>query len=154
MVSSFWGLMTVGCLFGVLLLKLFDSRRILVAASTGALISFSVGLFGPSTVSVVALPIVGLFASVMWPILISLALNSVAEYHGAFSGLLGTGIIGGAIMTVTIGWLGDHFGLRTGMALLYISLAYIFSVGFWAAPLINNFTFRWKKEARIAPASS
>lgn len=152
-VSSFWGLMTVGCLFGVFLLRLFDSRRILVAASTGALVSFSVGLFGSSTVSVAALPLVGLFASVMWPILISLALNSVAEYHSAFSGLLGAGIIGGAIMTVTIGWLGDHFGLRTGMALLYINLAYILSVGFWATPLINNHIFRLKKEVVIAPAS-
>lgn len=152
-VSSFWGLMTIGCLFGVLLLKLFDSRRILIIASTGALISLSAGLFGSATVSVAALPLVGLFASVMWPILISLALNSIAEYHGAFSGVLGTGIIGGAVMTAIIGRLGDHFGLRAGMSPLYISLAYIFSVGFWATPLVNNFTFRLKREALITHMS-
>src|SRR5690606_37598824 len=28
-ISNFWGLMTVGCVLGLLLLKLFDSRRVL-----------------------------------------------------------------------------------------------------------------------------
>jgi len=39
----------------------------------------------------------------MWPIVVSLALNSVAEFHGSFSGILGTGIIGGAVVA------GDHW---------------------------------------------
>jgi len=37
-VSWFWGLMTAGCLVGMLLLKIFDSRRVLIAASIGALL--------------------------------------------------------------------------------------------------------------------
>ena len=41
----------------------------------------SLGLYAPASVSVVAFPLVGLFASVMWPILISLAHNSVAEHQ-------------------------------------------------------------------------
>ncbi|HVR25699.1 MAG TPA: hypothetical protein VMU26_20560 [Candidatus Polarisedimenticolia bacterium] len=43
-------------------------------------------LLGPGNVSALAFPAIGLFASVMWPIVISLALNSVAEHHGSFSG--------------------------------------------------------------------
>lgn len=144
-VSWFWGLMTSGCFAGVLLLKIFDSRRVLIIASTGALVFFSLALFGRGEASAAAFSFVGLFASVMWPILISLALNSVSEYHGSFTGILATGIMGGAVVPAVIGRIGDHFGLRTGLALLYLTLGFIFSVGFWARPLVNNATLRSKK---------
>ena len=139
-VSWFWGLMTAGCFAGALLLRIFDSRYLLIGAATGALFMLSLGLFAPASVSVIALPLIGLFASVMWPILISLALNSVAEHHGSFTGILATGIMGGAIVTVVIGRIGDRLGLRLGMALLYLTFGYIWSVGFWSKPLINNAT--------------
>lgn len=61
-------------------MKVFDSRRVLIGASTGALVMLSLALFGLDEIPVIAFPLVGLFASVMWLILISLALNSVAEY--------------------------------------------------------------------------
>jgi fucose permease len=147
-VAWFWGLMTAGCLAGVLLLKIFDSRRLLIGAAAGALCCLSVALFAPGNESAVAFPLVGLFASVMWPILISLALNSVAEYHGSFTGILATGIVGGAVLPAIIGRIGDHFGLRSGMLLLYLTFTYIFSVGFWAKPLVNNATLRLKKSER------
>jgi len=35
-VSWFWGLMTAGCLVGMLLLKIFNSRRVLIGTSIGA----------------------------------------------------------------------------------------------------------------------
>ena len=136
--------MTTGCLAGVLLLRIFDSRRVLIGAASGALITLSIALFGPSNVSVAAFPLVGLFASVMWPIIISLALNSVAEHHGSFTGILATGIMGGAILAVVIGRLGDQIGLRGGMALLYLTFGYVWSIGFWSKPLINNLTIRTK----------
>jgi fucose permease len=148
-VSWFWGLMTVGCLAGVLLLKLFDSRRVLIGASTGALLFLSLALFGTGKISVIAFPLVGLFASVMWPILISLALNSVAEYHGSFTGILATGIMGGAVIPVVIGRIGDYLGLKSGLALLYLTFGFVFSVGFWAKPLVNNATL-WSKRTDVS----
>jgi fucose permease len=136
----------------VLLLKIFDSRRILIGAAAGALVCLSFALFGSDQVSVIAFPAVGLFASVMWPILISLGLNSVAEHHGSLTGILVTGIMGGAIIPAIIGQIGDHFGLRIGLLLLYATFAFIFSVGFWAKPLVNNATLRLKKSSTQAAA--
>jgi fucose permease len=144
-VSWFWGLMTVGCLIGMFLLKIFDSRKVLIGASIGALLCLSGALFGPTRVSTIAFPAVGLFASVMWPIVVSLALNSVTEFHGSFSGILGTGILGAAVVPLIIGRIGDYAGLRSGMAFLYLTFGFVFSVGFWARPLINNATIRLKK---------
>jgi fucose permease len=144
-VSWFWGLLTAGCLVGMLLLKIFDSRKVLIGACTGALLCLSGALFGSAKVSVIAFPAVGLFASVMWPIVVSLALNSVREFHGSFSGILGTGIIGGAVVPVIIGRIGDYAGLRSGLVFLYFTFGFVLSVGFWARPLINNATIRLKK---------
>src|SRR5258708_1859298 len=80
-VSWFWGLMTAGCAVGMLLLKIFDSRRVLIGISIGALVCLTLALFGTASISVIAFPAIGLCASVMWPIVMSLALNSVSEYH-------------------------------------------------------------------------
>jgi FHS family L-fucose permease-like MFS transporter len=150
-VSWFWGLLTAGCLGGMLLLKLFDSRKVLVGASVGAIGCLSAALFGSARLSLVAFPAIGLFASVMWPIIVSLALNSVKEYQGSFSGILGTGIIGGAVVPVLIGRVGDFAGLRSGLALLYITFGVVLTVGFWARPLVSNVTIHTREAPSEVP---
>ena len=141
-VSWFWGLMTAGTVLGLLLLKIYDSRKILIGFSAAAIICLTLALFTTGPIAKVAFPLVGFFASVMWSIIISLALNSVASHHGSLSGILVTGIAGGAVIPLVIGWLGDLIGLRVGMLFLYITLGYILSIGFWAKPLVNNQTVR------------
>jgi len=150
-VSRFWGLMTIGCLVGLVLLKLMDSRTVLMVAAAGAVAALTAGLFGTAQVALAALPLVGFCASVMWSIIFSLALNSAREHHGSFSGILCTAVIGGAVVPLVIGWLGDLSGLRNGMMLLYVPLAYILGVGLWARPLVTNATisFRKKESARL-----
>jgi FHS family L-fucose permease-like MFS transporter len=146
-VSWFWGLLTAGCFVGMGLLKIFDSRYVLIGTCIGALLCLTAALFGPANVSVIAFPAIGLFASVMWPILVSLALNSVSEHHGSFAGILSTGIMGGAVVPLIIGRIGDHFGLRAGIAFLYLTFGCVLSVGFWARPIVTNATVSLKKTA-------
>lgn len=145
-VAYFWGLMTAGGILGLLLLKIMDSRTVLIIFTVLAFACLTAGLFGPARISLYAFPAVGFFASVMYPVIFSLALNSINEHHGSFSGILCTGIIGGAIVPLIIGWLGDHVGLRNGMLFIYITMGYILSVGFWAKPIITNKTIFTKKE--------
>ncbi|MDP9041883.1 MAG: MFS transporter [Bacteroidota bacterium] len=145
-VAYFWGLMTAGGVLGLLLVKLMDSRRVLIIFSILAILSLSAALFGSGHTALIAFPMVGFFASVMYPIIFSLALNSMDEHHGSFSGILVTGIIGGAIVPLIIGWLGDHIGLRYGMCFLYLTMGFILSVGFWAKPTITNKTIRLIKK--------
>ena len=140
-VAWFWGMMTAGCFVGMILLKTFDSRRVLLGFSVGALVALSAALFGSASISLYSFPLVGFFASIMWPTIISLALNSVSEHHGSFAGILCTGIVGGAVVPLLIGRLGDIAGLRFGMTLLYLTFACVFSVGLWSKPLIANATF-------------
>jgi fucose permease len=153
-VSQFWILMSFGCLLGLAALKLFDSRLVLVVFTAAAMVSLAAGLFGPADIARWALPMVGFFASVMWSIIISLALNSVSEHHGSFTGILCTAILGGAIIPVIVGSLGDAFGLRAGMCFLFVSFAYVLAIGLWAKPLINNATIGAKKKSEAGAAVS
>jgi FHS family L-fucose permease-like MFS transporter len=148
-VSLFWGLMTVGGVLGLVLLKFIDSRKVLLGFTAAALVFLSLALFGPGPLALVMFPLIGFAAAVMWPVIFSLALNSVASHHGSFSGILCTGIIGGALVPLLVGRLGDVFGLRQGMLVLYLTLGYILSIGIWARPLVSNKTIalRRKREA-------
>ena len=150
-VSWFWGLMTAGCFVGMILLKAFDSRRVLLGFSIGALAALTAALFGPATVSLYAFPAIGFFASIMWPTLISLALNSASEHHGSFAGILCTGIMGGAVVPLIVGRLGDLIGLRFGMMFLYITFGCVLTVGLWSRPIITNATFGAKSENALVP---
>jgi FHS family L-fucose permease-like MFS transporter len=149
-VSLFWGLMTVGGVLGLVLLKLFDSRKVLVGFATAAIVFLSLALLGSGPLALVMFPLMGFAASVMWPIIFSLALNSVSSHHGSFSGILCTGIIGGALVPLVIGRLGDAFGLRQGMFFLYLTLGYILSIGLWAKPIILNETIARKRQKEAA----
>lgn len=149
-VSLFWGLMTVGGILGLVLLKLVDSRKVLVGFTAMAMVFLTLALFGPGPLALIMFPLVGFSASVMWPVIFSLALNSVDSHHGSFAGILCTGIIGGALVPLAVGWLGDAFGLRQGMLFLYLTLGYILSIGVWARPLIANETLAMKRKRRAA----
>jgi FHS family L-fucose permease-like MFS transporter len=139
-VGSFWGLMSIGCLLGLALLKLLDSKIVLAAFTLLALVSVGLALYGPADTALRAFPAAGFFLSVMFSVIFSLALNSVSEHHGALSGILCTGILGGAIVPLLVGMLGDLFGLRTAMMTVFATLAFILSIAWWAKPLVRNET--------------
>ncbi|HEX9514060.1 MAG TPA: MFS transporter [Puia sp.] len=139
-VSWYWGLMTLGCALNLLLLKLFDSRKLLIVFTTLTILMLYIALWGTTRYSELAFPAIGFSISILFSVIFSLALNSLPSHHGSFSGILCTGIAGGAAVPLLIGWLADHTGLRTGMSFIFICLAYILNIGFRAQPLINNKT--------------
>lgn len=145
-VAYFWAMLTVGCLLGLLLLKVMDSRKLLIGASLVTLVTLVIAITGSTSVALIAFPLIGFFISVMWSIIFSLALNSVKSHHGSLSGILCTGIAGGALVPFIVGWLGELIGLQAGMFFLIIPLLFVLSIGFWANPLINNKTISLKKE--------
>lgn len=144
-VSYFWGLMTAGCVVGMILLKLIDSKRLLQASGILTIILLLSALFGSREISLIAFPAVGFSISMMYSIVFSLALNSVSQHHGSFAGILCSAIVGGAGGPLLISTVADATSLRTGMLFILLFVAYITFIGFWARPLINNKTIRLKE---------
>ena len=148
LVGYFWGLMTVGCIIGIILLRLFDSRHVLIGSGIATSILLVLALTGPTHLSVITFPLIGLSISMMFSIIFSLALNSVSNHHGSFAGILCSAIAGGAVGPLLLSWISDMYGLRNGMFILFVFILYILSIGIWARPLINNKTvsFRLRKK--------
>ncbi|MCK5442081.1 MAG: MFS transporter [Maribacter sp.] len=144
-VGNFWGLMTVGGIIGLILLKIMDSKWVLKLFSVLAIVSLAMALLGGPNLSLYAFQTSGFFLSVMYPIILSLALNSVTQNHGSFAGILMTGIMGGAVVQLLIGLVSDFTSLKTGMLIVFIALAYVLSIGFWAKPIIKNKTINLGK---------
>lgn len=145
-VAYFWAMLTIGCFLGLLLLKVMDSRKLLIGATAITMLFLVIALTGSAQVALFAFPAVGFSISVMWSIIFSLALNSVKDNHGSLSGILCTGIAGGALIPFLVGALGEISSLRVGLFLLLVPLAFILSIGFWANPLVKNKTIRLKNK--------
>ena len=146
-VGLFWGMMTVGCFLGLGLLKVLDSKIVLRIFTFAALIILAFTLFGKVKFALFGFPALGFCLSVMYAVIFSLALNSVTKSHGSFSGILCTGIAGGALISLLIGKLKDVIGLQAGMTVIFLTLAYILSLSFWAKPIVKNKTIRMKPQA-------
>ncbi|WP_276390764.1 MFS transporter [Eudoraea chungangensis] len=139
-VGNFWGYMTLGGLFGLVLLRLLDSKLVLRVFTICAMVSLALALFGNAQTSYYSFQLCGIFLSVMYPIILSLALNSVTENHGSFAGILMTGIMGGAVVQLLIGLVSDFTSLKIGMLLNFVALLFVLSISFWAKPIIKNKT--------------
>lgn len=145
-VGLFWGMMTVGCFLGLILLKIMDSKIVLRIFTLAALVILAFTLFGSIRMALFGFPALGFCLSVMYAIVFSLALNSVSKDHGSFAGILCTGIAGGALVSLLIGKLKDLVGLQAGMTVIFLTLAYVLSLSFWAKPIIKNATIKRKDQ--------
>jgi fucose permease len=139
-VSYFWGLMTIGCIIGMVLLKFIDSRKLLWGSGILAVILLAMALFGPARLSLIAFPCIGFSISMMYSIVFSLGMNSAPSNHGSFAGILCSAIVGGAIGPLLISALSDLLSLRIGMCFIFLTIGFMMFLGFWAKPLVNNKT--------------
>ena len=148
-VSWFWGSMTLGCIVGMIALKLVDSRRLLQVSGVLSIVLLASALFGTADMATIAFPAIGFCISMMYSIVFSLALNTATAYHGSFAGILCTGIVGGAGGPLLISLLADVTSLRTGMCLIFLFMGYITFIGFWARPLVTNKTISLRKKRKV-----
>jgi FHS family L-fucose permease-like MFS transporter len=126
LVAVYWGLAMVGRFFGAGLLNRFKPGLMLCifaigAASLAALSSISFGYAAAA-----ALLAVGLFNSIMFPTIFSLAVEGLADQVPQASGLLCLSIVGGAIVPVATGAVADASSLSVALwvpVLCYIGIA-------------------------------
>ena len=137
-ISSFWGNLTLGTVISLFLVKVLDGKILLNIYSLTSALLILVALFSSSDLSVLSFKLLGLTISGIWSVMIALALNSISNNHGMFSGILLTGIIGGAIFPFIIAIIGQFIGLKYGMLMILFGLLYIGYVGFFARPIVSN----------------
>jgi len=62
-------------------------------------------------------------------------------------------ILGGALVPLLVGVLGDRVGLRLALTVLFLTLGYILSISLWARPIIANETVTLRRLLRAATPS-
>ena len=106
MATIYWGLMLVGRLCGSFLSGISASKQLLITSlGAGLLVLGGMVLNNPYL-----LVGAGLFHSVMWGAIFSLAIDKLGKYTSAGSGALMMGIVGGAILPLVQGFLADSLG--------------------------------------------
>ena len=137
-ISSFWGNLTIGTIISLFLVKIIDEKKLLNLYALSSSLLVLLAIHGDSGISVLSFKFLGFSISGVWSVMISLGLNSVPKNHSIFSGILLTGIVGGAIFPFIIAALGQVFDLKVGMHTILFGLLYLSYVGFTAKPLISN----------------
>ena len=106
MATIYWFLMLVGRLCGSFLSGISASKQLLIT-STGAGVLVLASIVTNNPYFLVG---AGLFHSVMWGAIFSLAIDKLGKYTSAGSGALMMGIVGGAILPFAQGILADSLG--------------------------------------------
>ncbi|MEJ2408797.1 MAG: sugar MFS transporter [Novosphingobium sp.] len=130
--SFYWGGAMIGRFIGAGLLRLVSPGKVLSGAAISVLmlLALSGGTVGPgSGWSLIA---VGLFNSIMFPTIFSLANEGLGDRSAEGSGLICVAIVGGAVIPPLTGYAADQAGL--GIALIVPGMCYAIIAAFgWFA---------------------
>ncbi|OLP59485.1 glucose/galactose MFS transporter [Xaviernesmea oryzae] len=126
-VTYFWGGAMIGRFIGAAVMRVIDGGKVLAfnAVVAGLLLAIAVLTSGPLSMwSVLA---IGLFNSIMFPTIFSLALNGLGDRTSEGSGVLCLAIVGGALIPLAQGALADAIGIHHAFflpILCYVFIAY------------------------------
>lgn len=128
--TYYWGGAMVGRFIGAAVMQKVDGAKVLAFNAIAAATLVAIAILTTGKVSMWALLFVGLFNSVMFPTIFSLALNGLGKHTSQGSGILCLAIVGGAIVPVLQGILADSIGIHMSFVLPIFCYAFIAYYGF------------------------
>ncbi|QGZ42977.1 FHS family L-fucose permease-like MFS transporter [Pseudoduganella flava] len=111
-VSYYWGGAMVGRFIGFAVMRSVSPGKALAFNAAASIVLILLAIFGKGQVALWALVAVGLFNSIMFPTIFSMALHKLGAQTGQGSGILCMAIVGGAIVPFVQGALADAIGLQ------------------------------------------
>ncbi len=128
----YWGGAMVGRFIGAFLAKRFSPSKLLMIAAVSVISLLFVSVNTGGILSMVSLLAVGLFNSIMFPIIFSLGSEDADEQKTEASALLCTMIVGGGFIPVLHGFFVDYVGFRLAYLTLVVCYGYILFFGFYS----------------------
>ena len=127
LVTIYWGGMMVGRFIGAWLLQKIRPGPLLAIVASGALALVAISMLTTGYLAVGSILLVGLFNSIMFPTIFTLAIAGLGPLMGEGSGLLIMAIVGGAAIPVIQGMIADKVGIHHAFVLplaCYLYVAY------------------------------
>lgn len=122
--SVFFAFRTAGAFFGILLLAKFSPKLIFKITAVATILALIGLFFATNKISIyVIYAVIGFSIANTFSILFSMALKSNQEKANEISGLMITGIFGGAVVPFLMGIASDKMGSQVGSILIILACA-------------------------------
>lgn len=126
-IAYYFGGAMVGRFIGAAVMQKIAGGKALLFNASVAIVLILTAVFTSGTVAMVAILLVGLCNSIMFPTIFSLAINGLGKHTSQGSGILCLAIVGGAIIPLMQGFLVDSVGIQPALLLpivCYVFIAY------------------------------
>eukprot|EP00487_Bulimina_marginata_P011773 TRINITY_DN7622_c0_g1_i1.p1 TRINITY_DN7622_c0_g1~~TRINITY_DN7622_c0_g1_i1.p1 ORF type:complete len:281 (+),score=80.12 TRINITY_DN7622_c0_g1_i1:295-1137(+) len=131
-IAYYWGGAMVGRFIGAAVMQKIEAGKALFFVSVVAVLLVLVTILTTGNIAMIAILLVGLCNSIMFPTIFSLAINGLGKHTSQGSGVLCLAIVGGAIVPLIQGVLADSIGIQLSFflpILCYLFIAYYGLVG-------------------------
>ncbi|MCF6351839.1 MAG: MFS transporter [Cyclobacteriaceae bacterium] len=130
-IGFFWLFQAFGRLIISPMMKHVGEKKIFMIHSLGTIVALIVAITGNVNTALIAFALVGYFTCASFTAIFSATINSFKENHGTISGILGTAIVGGALIGWVVGAVGETLGLKWGMLINVLAFSYVFALAVW-----------------------
>ena len=137
-VSYYWGGAMLGRFVGFAVMRYVSPGKTLAFNAAIVIALILVAVFSSGHTAMWALIAVGLFNSIMFPTIFSMALNKLGAQTGQGSGILCMAIVGGAIVPFIQGFLADHINLQLSFLVPALCYTFILYFGWKYASMYND----------------
>jgi FHS family L-fucose permease-like MFS transporter len=131
-VPFYWGGAMIGRFIGAYVLRLLSPGKVLAFNAAAVLVLLFISAHATGPIAAWSLLAVGLFNSIMFPTIFSLASEGLGPRAKQGSGLLSMAIVGGAIVPFIAGHLADWRGLQFALLAPAVCYAGILTFGVYA----------------------
>ncbi|MFT6919926.1 MAG: FHS family L-fucose permease-like MFS transporter [Cognaticolwellia sp.] len=126
-IAYYWGGAMVGRFIGAAVMQKLAAGKVLAFNAFMAVVFIIITILASGQIAMLAILLVGLCNSIMFPTIFSLAINGLGQHTSQGSGILCLAIVGGAILPLIQGVLADSIGLQNSFFLpiiCYVFIAY------------------------------
>lgn len=124
-VSFYWGGAMVGRFIGAVAMQKIQPGTALAFNAVTAAVLVLMTMLGSGYVAMWTILAVGLFNSIMFPTIFSLAVSGLGRHTGQGSGILCAAIVGGAVLPVVQGLFADWIGIQQAFFIPVLCYCYI-----------------------------
>lgn len=129
-VTFYWTGAMIGRFIGSYLTKILNPALVLSVFASCAILMLMISNISVGLIAMWSILAIGLFNSIMFPTIFSLALDGLGNDKPQGSGVLCTMIVGGAIIPPAFGFLIDSFSFNVALVLVMLCYGYIFFYGY------------------------
>ncbi|MCO4799327.1 MAG: sugar MFS transporter [Colwelliaceae bacterium] len=128
-IAYYWGGAMVGRFIGAAVMQKIEGGKVLAFNATASIVLLLITIFSSGAIAMWAVLAIGLFNSIMFPTIFTLAINGLKQHTSQGSGILCLAIVGGAIIPYIQGLLADTIGLQLSFLLPIVCYVFIVHYG-------------------------